>query len=454
MTNATPTFINTYAELVTASYAEFITSEAVKLGLVIDDDIARMIARGCPTVAGSSGGKDSDVLILLLDKLYNAVGYAGERVVMHADMGLIEHAESMSQVVKLAQHVGWQYKIVRRAKGDLIERYEQRWADNIARYLNLECVTVIAPWPSMDSLFCRSEVKVSPQMQEAVRMFPGQQIINAVGLRREESEDRKQSPISQRNDLLVRANGTGGRDWFPILDILVDRVWLIHRQEKFPWHVQYDRGNRRLSCAWCWLGIVDWATGAAVVTNHPSYIRMSALEILTGFSYAQAAWLCDTDPTILPVEMREQIEAAKRMGQRRREIEAHVPKHMLFKNHGGRHGWPSSQPTMEDCEKLARIRREMGELMSLPVKYTTAEEVYARYAELLAMRLAKVEKKAKAAERAAARKLSGRVVKVAREGVKTRKIVVQAKVQGEVVSDIPAGMLAQQPGGNYQPSLF
>ena len=436
--------VTAFAEVVTAHYCALIKAEAVALGLVLDDPIALMIAQGCPTIEGSSGGKDSDVLILLLDKLYKAVGYTGERVVMHADMGVIEHAESMAQVIKLAKHVGWKYKVVRRKKGDLIDRYEQRWDDNVERYVNLECVTLISPWPSPDALFCRSEVKVSPQMQEAVRMFPGQQIINAVGLRREESEDRKRAPISKPNDLLKRADGTGGRDWFPILDILVERVWLIHLQEGFAGHIQYSRGNRRLSCSFCWLGVLDWLPGASVETNHASYTRLCALEIASGFSYAPQNWLCDTAPEVLPAELRERIEQAKRNGERRREIEAHIPKHMLFQNHGGRHGWPSSQPTMEDCELLARVRREVGELMNLPVRYTTAEEVYNRYAELIAEREAKDARKALKAERAEARQKAGRVVKVARGGKKARRVVVESKVQGEEAT-LPPPTVAAQP---------
>lgn len=427
-----------FYELVVAAYMEFIKAEAISLGLVIDDPIARMIALGCPTIAGSSGGKDSDVLVLLLNKLYHRVGYTGERIIMHADMGLIEHVESLGQIIALAKHVGWKYKVVRRRQGDLIERYEQRWRDNVARYINLECVTLISPWPSKDALFCRSEVKVTPQMQEAVRMFPGQQIINAVGLRREESDERAKSPISKENEGLKRADGTGGRDWYPILDILIERIWLIHREENFAWHIQYDRGNRRLSCAWCWLGIVDWLPGTKVETNHPSYIRMCALELISGFSYAQQAWLSDTAPEILPIEMRERIERAKRMGETRRELEAGIPKQMLFRNHGGRHGWPSSQPSLDDCQRLADVRRAVGELMNLPVKYTTAEEVSERYAELLAQKQAKDEKKAQAAMRAGARRSAGTTRNRRAQG---KRIHVAATILGEDENQLTASVL-------------
>lgn len=430
--------IHAFAELVIATYAKLIKSEAVRLGLVIDDEIARMIALGCPTIAGSSGGKDSDVLVILLNKLYKAVGYTGERVVTHADMGLIEHIESLGQVHALAAHVGWKVKVVRRAQGDLIERYEQRWRDNIARYVNLECVTLISPWPSKNALFCRSEVKVAPILQEAVRMFPGQAIINAVGLRREESDDRAKSPISKENDGLVRANGTCGRDWFPILDITIDRIWLIHREEGFRWHVQYDRGNERLSCAWCWLGVRDWKHGVKVKTNHASFIRMSALEIASGCPYAAEHWLCDEAPDVLPEELREQIEAAKIKGELRRKVEQRIPKELLFKNHGGRRGWPESQPNMEQCELLASVRREVGELMGLEVRYTTAQDVYDRYAELLAEKAGRDEKKALAE---------------ARKGKKSKKqrISVTSNIRGEEEDAvIPANCVSQPTTASYQ----
>jgi 3'-phosphoadenosine 5'-phosphosulfate sulfotransferase (PAPS reductase)/FAD synthetase len=445
----TNNIVTTFAEIVTALYAEFIKAEAVKLGLVIDDAIARMIARGCPTIAGSSGGKDSDVLVILLNKLYQAVGYTGERVVVHADMGLIEHAESLGQVHALAAHVGWKVKVVRRKAGDLVQRYEQRWRDNVARYVNLECVTLISPWPSKNALFCRSEVKVSPIMQEAVRMFPGQAIINAVGLRREESDDRAMSPVSKENDGLVRANGTSGRDWFPILDILIERIWLIHLEEKFRWHVQYDRGNERLSCAWCWLGVRDWKHGVKVETNHPSFIRMSALEIASGCPYAAEHWLCDEAPEVLPAELREQIESAKRKGELRRQAELGIPKELLFKNHGGRRGWPDSQPSMEQCELLARVRREVGEVMGLELRYTTAQDIYDRYGELLAEKAGRDKKKA----RAEARRLEGRTVKGKRS--KRRRIPVTSNIQGEDVGAVVAASVVHQPAlTGYQQQAF
>jgi 3'-phosphoadenosine 5'-phosphosulfate sulfotransferase (PAPS reductase)/FAD synthetase len=388
-------------------YTAFIKAEAAAQGLVIDDPIAEMLAVWCPVLAGSSGGKDSDVLVLTLDKFLDAIWYGGERVVIHADLGRIEHAESIGQVRKLAERVGWRLEVVRREKGGLLERYEQRWHDNCARYARLECVTLISPFPIPTSApFCRSETKVAPILQKAVKLFPGRQIINAVGLRREESPSRAKKPVSRVNEGLSRADGTGGRDFYPILDILERRVWQIHREEDFGEHAQYGRGNKRISCAYCFLGKEDWKHALKVESNHPAYCTLCALEIRSGFGYTQSAWLIDEPDgePVLPVELRERRAEAKGKAERRRLVERRVPEELKFENHGGRQGWPKSQPTLAQCALIAEVRREMSALMGeeirattgLEVRYTTAEEVYDRYAELLIL---KGEREARRAKR-------------------------------------------------------
>lgn len=387
-------------------YVTFIKAEAAALGLAIDDPIAQMFAAWCPILAGSSGGKDSDVLVLLLDKFLDAIWYGGERVVIHADLGQIEHAESIDQVRKLAARTGWRLEVVRREKGGLLERYEQRWHDNCARYAKLECVTLISPFPIPTSApFCRSETKVAPILQKAVKLFPGRQIINAVGLRREESSSRAKKPISQVSAGLSRADGTGGRDYFPILNILERRVWQIHREDDFSEHAQYGRGNKRISCAYCFLGKEDWKHALKVESNHPAYCRLCALEIRSGFGYTQAAWLIDepAGAPVLPVEMLTRRAEAKRKAEHRRLIERRVPEALKFENHGGRQGWPKSQPTLAECGLIADVRREMATLMGdeirattgLEVRYTTAQAVYDRYAELLILKAARDARRAK-----------------------------------------------------------
>jgi 3'-phosphoadenosine 5'-phosphosulfate sulfotransferase (PAPS reductase)/FAD synthetase len=148
------------------TYATLIQNQAEKLGISLDADILEALLNQSPILAGASGGKDSTCMIILLDKFLNSIQYTGERVICHADLGEIEHIESIDEVRRLANFVGWKLKIVRREKGGLLERYTQRWQDNCRRWANLECVNLILPWPQASSPFCRSETKVAPITQQ------------------------------------------------------------------------------------------------------------------------------------------------------------------------------------------------------------------------------------------------------------------------------------------------
>lgn len=373
---------------------EFIKREAAAIGLAIDDETAQLFCHSPqPAIAaGSSGGKDSDCLVILLDRFLNAIDYQGDRIVIHADLGSIEHVESIEQVRRLASFVNWKLVVVKREKGGLLERYEQRWRDNCLRYATLRCVTLISPWPQANAPFCRSEVKVAPITQALPKLFPGQTILNAVGIRAEESASRAKKPIAKPNKKLKRADGTNGRDWFPLLNTTIETVWLTHRKAGFPRHIQYDRGNERISCAYCFLASLnDWQKGAEVPTNHDSYRRLCGLEIRSSFSYRKGNWLSDVRSDLLQPEDRTRLNSIKEEAVIRQTIEQRIPKELLFSNHGGRHGWPISQPTLEQCEILASVRREINKLLGSEIEraagtkmqYTSAHAIYERYAQLL-----------------------------------------------------------------------
>jgi|GEM_PF-215051 len=386
--------------LITKAYIEYVTTEATNLKLAITNEIAFLLSRKSPLIVSVSGGKDSDAQALLLNKLLTQINYEGERLLIHADLGRIEHAESIQQVRALAKFINWKLIIVRREKGDLLDRYEQRWHDNCVRYANLSCVTLISPWPQPQSPFCRADAKISPIVQKAVQLFPGQPIINCVGLRAEESSKRASNPVSQRNPKLDRAAGTTGYNWNPILNLKIEDVWLVHKETGFPRHPQYDRGNERISCAYCFLGSLnDLQNAAEVPTNYDSYRILSTLELRSGFSYQQSRWLADIKPELLLTPLL--LSAAKATAAKRKSVEQQIPIEMRFSNDGGRHGWPSRQPTLAECELLARARYDMKTLMGdeirattgFEVKYTTAQEVYDRYAELLAEKREKDSRK-------------------------------------------------------------
>lgn len=346
-------------------------------------------------VAGSSGGKDSSVQAILLDKFLNAIHYEGQRLIVHADLGRIEHAESIDHVHKLSDFLNWPLLITKREKGDLLDRYEQRWRDNCRRYALLECVTLISPWPAPQMPFCRSEVKVAPIIRALTKRFPGQIILSCVGLRAEESASRAKKPVFQRNAKFDRRDGTTGYDWHPIHNTPIERVFLIHKQSGFPLHPQYLRGNSRVSCSFCFISSKnDLIHGAEVPTNHFSYRTIVTLETRSAFSYQVDGWLGDIKPELLTPEQRLKLSEAKLKSSARRLAEARIPRGLLFRNHGGRRGWPSSQPSLSQCEELAKARNEVARLFGdeiaqtsgTTIQYLTASAIYDRYSDLLKQR--------------------------------------------------------------------
>lgn len=117
MTSSTLSLPVVTASLARTAYAELIKEQATKLGISIDQDILEALINQSPILAGASGGKDSACMIILLAKFLTAINYGGERLICHADLGEIEHIESIEEVRRLANFVGWKLKIVRRAPG-------------------------------------------------------------------------------------------------------------------------------------------------------------------------------------------------------------------------------------------------------------------------------------------------------------------------------------------------
>lgn len=360
-----------------------IQSTAARHNIAIDPEIAALLAQNAAIGLGVSGGKDSDAMALATVPFLDAIGHQGPRVLIHADLGQIEHTDSLPQCERLATHLGLELIVVRRQLGGMIERWEQRWRDNVARYVDLKCVTLITPWSSASMRFCTSELKVGPITRELSRRFHGRPIINGVGIRREESEGRAQKPISQPNDNLLRAGGVGGRDWRPIIEWKVEDVWAEHCRYGFQEHYAYrENGNTRVSCSSCVLSSLhDLQASLKDQRNHASYRRIVDLEIASAFSFQPSRWLGDIRPDLLSPEQCEGLERAKEVAPRRREIELRIPREMRYVK-----GWPTFVPSLEQCGLLAKVRREVSGLTGLSVNYLTAETVQNRYEELFELK--------------------------------------------------------------------
>lgn len=349
------------------------------------------------TVVASSisGGKDGNAMALRLNRYLDEIGFTGERVLIHSDLGfLIEHRDSIKICRELSEHLDIPLIVVNPLR-DMIARWEYRWECNVERFINLEAVKIMTWASSKQWRFCTSEEKTAPICRELKNRYPGKIILNAVGLRGEESPDRAKQPISKENKLLINGKfGTYGITWLPIKDYLIEDVICTHLVEQFRLHEAYHKnGNTRVSCVFCVLASLrDLRASLKDKRTHAAYRRIVALEALTTFSFQPDRWLGDVAPELLDKNVRERLFLAKELAIKRQEAETLIPKELLF---DAKTGFPAFQPTPAQADKLADARRAIGEVLGLPMKYITGRAVYYRYAELLD------EKELKAAEKLA-----------------------------------------------------
>ncbi len=346
-------------------------------------DIEAALNAGAIISYSVSGGKDSDALVLSCERELR--GYPGPRVLIHADLGRTEWAESLPQCERLAAHVGLDLIVVRRKAGGMMERWLQRWESSVRRYAALETVTLILPWSTPAMRFCTSELKTAVICRELVHRYPGRTIINALGIRAQESSSRALAPVCKRQKLLESStHQTSGVTWLPIHHWSIDDVWAIHRQERFAPHVAYTQHQMsRVSCVFCIMSTEsDLTHAAAVVQNHGIYREMVDLEIASTFAFQGARWLGDVAPHLLSDTQRDGLVWAKRRALARQAVESRIPKHLLYDGKG----WPRVMPTMVEARLLSEVRCDVAELLGLVIDYQTPDAILARYADLMARR--------------------------------------------------------------------
>ena len=366
---------------------------AAKYGITLDENIKQMLEQNAVVAAGNSGGKDSIAMSLNLTRFLDEIGHdRTQRIYIHSDLGEeIEHADSLPTIKRLSEKTGIPLVVVKPLR-PMIERWEKRWSDNAARFCQLSTVKLITPFSSNIFRFCTSESKVAPICKELKRRFPGKQIINAVGIRAEESPSRAKKPVSKINENLIsKRDGTFGVDWNAIRDMKIEDVWLTHRRERFAPHEAYRKnGNSRVSCCVCVLANErEIRASMNDNRNHRAYARVVRLEIVSAFSFSQNYWLGDVCPELLDAETLAALAEAKEKAHARRLIEKEIPAELLYV----KNDFPRFQPSLEQAGLIAGVRERIGARMNLPVKCTTAQTVYDRYAELLELKKKKQPKR-------------------------------------------------------------
>lgn len=224
-------------------------------------EISEQIKKGAVVVISISGGKDSQALLRAVVAYMRSNGYTNRLIAIHADLGRVEWENSMSFCESLCNDLAIEFVVVRREKGDLL----QRWQDRMHTLKGQNK----PHWSSAASRYCTSDMKVQP-IDKFLRQFDN--VISVQGIRAQESAARAQKPcVCERTAITTRTRTA--TTWNAIIDWSIEDVWatygntvedLMFAQSYFRYtgkihpcwqfHPAYAMGNERLSCMMCVLG--------------------------------------------------------------------------------------------------------------------------------------------------------------------------------------------------------
>lgn len=260
--------------------------------IAVPAQVQAVFDRGGTVAISISGGKDGQAMLrALVAQLPAAVN----KIAVHADLGRTEWPQTPQHVERMAAEAGLQLVVVRRARGDMIDRWHERMVKLKG--------TGKPFWSSAKNRYCTSDMKRGP-IDIHLRKY--QAIISAEGLRAQESVARAKKPVLKVRDQIDN-NSRTAYTWNPILDWSLDDVWavlgtsgpdVIRRRALWAageyeaamagWqaHPAYVMGNERLSCVICILGSRnDMRNGAR---HNPETARlMLAMEQESGATFRQ-----------------------------------------------------------------------------------------------------------------------------------------------------------------------
>lgn len=375
------------------------TLSAAHYGIATTPEVDEWLAAGAVCALGISGGKDSQAMAIRLAEFLDQIGHAGPRVLIHSDLGVVEWKDSLPACERLAERLGWELIVLRRAAGDMMDRWESRWANNLARYASLSCVKLILPWSTPGMRFCTSELKTDLICRALTKRFPGQKILSATGVRADESANRAKMPIAAPQSKLS-ARGCQGLNWNPIIHWPTPSVfdYIALKQERL--HEAYTvYGSSRVSCAFCIMGSAgDLLASTSCPDNADIYRRMVRLEIASTFAFQGSKWLGDVAPHLLSAEERDGLADAKRRAALRVKAEARLPAHLLYTS-----GWPTCLPTEAEALLIAEVRYSVASALGIRVDYTIVPKILERYRDLFERKHARARAKTSANKNSARR---------------------------------------------------
>jgi hypothetical protein len=251
------------------------------------------LKKGAVVAISISGGKDSQALLKAVTQAIRRLGYGNRILAIHADLGRVEWRQTHDFCHKICHDLDVPLFVVRRQKGDLLARWQERMAQ-------LEG-TGKPFWSSAKARYCTSDMKIQP-INKFLRQFD--RVISVEGIRAEESKSRASKPCTMvRKAITTRTRNA--TTWNAIHDWTIEDVYgsygntlmdlkfardyfnytgLIHPDWQF--HPAYAMGNERLSCALCVLGSVNDIKNG--IRHNPELAdTLIDMEIQSGFTFKQ-----------------------------------------------------------------------------------------------------------------------------------------------------------------------
>lgn len=344
-----------------------------------------MLRRNAVVAIGVSGGKDSDACAIATSEYLDSIGHTGPRLLIHADLGSVEWKQSLPKCEQLAATLGMELVTVDRKAGGMMERWQTRWENNVARYVDLSCVKLILPWSTPSMRFCTSELKAAVIASYLRKRFKGQEIINVTGIRREESASRKKAAVSKEDPRLMQRQALGVT-WNPVIEWTIGEVKAAIARRGIELHEAYTKYNMtRVSCVFCIMSsAADLVASTTCTDNQQIYRTMVELEARSTFAFQSNKWLGDVAPHLLGSELSDRLELAKQASLVREMAEARIPTGLEYQQ-----GWPTRRPNRDEAQIIAEVRHAVSQAVGLDAQCLDASSVLERYDELLSAKLAK-----------------------------------------------------------------
>ena len=200
----------------------------------IPRECRQLIRRGALVAINHSGGKDSQAMTILLLRLVPR----DQLIIVHAPLGEVEWPGTIEHIEStIPPGVPLIMAPVTSGK-TLLEQVEER-----------------GMWPSKTARWCTSGAKRGPIERELRRYlkahprFEGR-LVNALGIRRDESRDRARRIPWRRNERMSVA-GREVFDWLPVFELTTEDVFRIIAEAGQSPHPVYSFGLTRCSCSFC-----------------------------------------------------------------------------------------------------------------------------------------------------------------------------------------------------------